>query len=197
MLCEKAFGMKLDPMKRKQGVGYPHDHTVLALGRNQQLIPFQPNNQRMVAGRGKRRRDVLEKPLMMMLDETCLPVHGNGGLNGFPSKRLVNTLHSQAHSQDRDSAAKGLYQFDRDPRMGRVFGSRTDEDVIRVKCFDFFYGYLVTSMHANIKVIVHEHLHQIVGKGIVIIDDQQLRGLHSHLKKKPPRRESGWLSPMT
>lgn len=99
-------------------------------------------------------------------------MNGNRGLNRFTAEGLVYALHSQAHAQDRDFAAKGLNQLNRDPRMGRVFGSWTNKDVIRLKRVDFFYRYLVTSMHINIEDIVHKHLHQIVGKGIVIIDNQ-------------------------
>jgi hypothetical protein len=119
-----------------------------------------------------------------MLNETCFAVHGNGGPNRFPAECFINALHSQAHTQDRDFITKGLNQLNGNPRVYRVLGSRTDKDVIGVKRFDFFYRYLVTSMNINFEFIVHEHLHKVVCKGIVVIDDQQFWRSHIYLEKK-------------
>lgn len=59
--------------------------------------------------------------------------------------------------------------------MSRIFGPRADESIIRFKGFDLLNGNIVTSMYFNRKIIVHEHLHQIICKGIVIINYKKFR----------------------
>jgi hypothetical protein len=65
--------------------------------------------------------------------------------------------------------------------MRRIFGTGTDENIVRIELHNLLNGYPVTSIHVDVKIIVHKHLDEIVSKRVVIINDKQLG--HTQLPK--------------
>jgi len=101
-------------------------------------------------------------------------VHRNRCSNGFAAKRLIDALHAQTYAEDGPPAAKGSDEGNRDPGVGRIFGTGADKHIVRIKYFNLIQRDLITPVYLDIQVVVFEHLNEIVGKRIIIIDDKQL-----------------------
>jgi hypothetical protein len=70
--------------------------------------------------------------------------------------------------------------------MRRIFGTGTDENIVRFEPCNLFNRYHVTSIHCDFKVIMHKHLDEIVSKRVVIINDKQFGHAQIPKLKKPP-----------
>ncbi len=112
----------------------PHNDAIFSPGIDRQVsccFFTRLNNQRMVAGGGKRGGQPFKNAALVVVDGAGFAMHGQIGPHGFATKKLVDTLHSQTDPQDGNTAVKGVNQRNRQSGMGRIFGSGADEQVIR------------------------------------------------------------------
>lgn len=68
--------------------------------------------------------------------------------------------------------------------MDRRFGPRADDDIVRRQGLDLLQSDLIAASHLNLQRILPEHLHQVVGKGVIVVEDQ-----HRRCHGNPPKKE--------
>ena len=78
--------------------------------------------------------------------------------------------------------------------MQGVLGARADQNIIRRQVRHLIQADLVAAMDLHLEGILTEHLHQVVCKGVVVINYQQ-RCTHgtASSKRKATQDEPGWL----
>src|SRR4051794_32592035 len=81
-----------------------HDGAVFRLGGDLETVrqTVAIDDQRMVTGRCKRRRNVCEYSFSLMADRRKLAVHENRGAHHIASKSLADRLMAEAYAKDRD-----------------------------------------------------------------------------------------------
>lgn len=108
-----------------------------------------------------------------MTDNACLAVHRIRRIYGPASEGLVDALHAQTDAQYGDPVGKAFDKGHGYARMGRVPGAGADKYIIRGQVLCLAKGYHVSPVHMDAEIIGHEHLNEIICKGIVIIYDKQ------------------------
>ncbi len=126
----------------------------------------------MVTGRGKWRGDSLKKGVPTVVDVAGLAVHGKRCANGLAAKGFIHALHAQTDTQNRNLAGQGGYHRGGNTGKLRRLGAGAYQDIIRGCLFNVGDGNPITAMHGDIKVEHGKQLHQVVGEGIIIIDDE-------------------------
>src|SRR6266568_2081877 len=100
---QDGLRMKLHPFHSQGPVAQAHDLALGGLGRDlqagRQRLPF--NDQRVIARRFKRVRQVLEDRLAVVLDLGRLPVHQALSTDHVAAEGFADALVTQAHAQDR------------------------------------------------------------------------------------------------
>ena len=89
------------------------------------------------------------------------------------TKGLADCLVSKADTQDRHDARGCPHQRDRDARVGRRAWARGDDDGRRLERDRLVGGQGVVPVHDRIGPELAGVLHEVVGKAVVVIQDQQ------------------------
>src|SRR5664280_273730 len=111
-----------------------------------------------------------------MFDGTGLAMHEVGGTNDFAAKGCANRLVAEAYAQKRHASREMADQFDADPGILWCARARGDHDAIGMKLVDFVDRDLVIAAHHYLLTQFAEVLHQVVGEGIVIVENEKHRG---------------------
>lgn len=161
--------MELDPVQGKFRMRQPHDDIISAPGRHLEFTAVEPAHQRMIPGGHKGGRGVFENVPAVMEDPAGFAVDRYGCLQGGTPERFIHALHAEANTQDGDFLTKGFDQRDRDTRVAGVLWPGADQDIIGLKAPGLGQGYFITPVHIDDQGVLHEHLYEVVGKGIVVI----------------------------
>ena len=100
-------------------------------------------------------------------------MHEPASAHDISAKNVADTLMAEADTQDRDALTKGANHVTADARfLGRT---RTwgDTDVIGPLFGDLFEGDLIIPMDLHLRAHLAKVLDEVVGKGVVIVDDQK------------------------
>ncbi len=123
-------------------------------------------------------RQSREQRAPVVLDLRGLAVHEATGTHHLAAEDLDDRLVSQAHPQDRDAAGEGPDHLHRHAGIvGRAW-SRGDAQVRRREVQRLRGAECIVAMYDDFRAQHQEGLHQVVGEGVVVVDQQQLR-LHS------------------
>jgi hypothetical protein len=166
--------MKLHTFQLMLSVSQSHDDAIRRFRRDRQFARqrFPLHDQRMITRCRKRLRQLPENPLVVMMDFAGLPMKQFRRPNDFPSKGSTQRLVSQANSKNRKSSRQPLNQFNRNPCFQRRARPRRNHDSLRFASSDFFDGNLVVAMHFHFAAQLSQILGQVVGKRIVVVEQQ-------------------------
>ncbi len=115
----------------------------------------------------------MKNPLPLMKNRLALAVHRYRGLDGDAAEDLVQGLVSQTDSQDGNLPVKmGDGRF-ADARLVRGLGTRRDAEPVGLKFRNTIKADFVVAKNQDLQVELIEELHQVVGKGVVIVDHHQ------------------------
>ena len=78
----------------------------------------------------------------------------------------------QAHAQDWKLAAQATEQVDADSRILWRAGARGNNDPLGMHSSDFFDRNLIIPAYDDVLPQLAQILHQVVGKGVVVIKDE-------------------------
>jgi len=134
-----------------------------------------------------------------MIDGAGLSMERSGGLDGFAPKDFIDALHAQTDAQDRYLAVPLRDDWLGDAGVAWTFGSWADQNVIGFQAFHLAKFDLVAPKDLDFQRVLTEHLYQIIGERVIIVDDQKFgsHGCLSHVwaqKRKATQCESGWRS---
>ena len=136
----------------------------------------------VIAGRPEGRRQAFKDASPLMKNLVALAVHRDGGPDGGAPKDLVQGLVSQAHPQDGDLPIKMGDDCLADARLIRGLGARRDAEPVRLKRRDAGQIDLVVAKDQDLQIELVEELHQVIGKGVVVVDHHQAHQPPSRMK---------------
>ena len=170
--------MELHPFHRKLPVTQSHDdaravrfsrfRADLELGRQ----AFFGHDERVISGRGHGLGRVAEERLAIVFDLAGFAVHKLMGPDHVTPECRANRLMSQADAQHRKLAGKVPDQINADAGLLRRTGAGRDNDAVRTHGFDLRRNDLVIAAHLYLLPQFSQLLHQVVGKGIVVIENE-------------------------
>src|SRR3990170_3464549 len=105
------------------------------------------------------------------------PVDQRWGGDNPAAEDLADCLVAQAHSQDGHFPGEVSDRLDEDARIGGPSGSGRKNQCLRRARFDFAHRYLVVALDFQLGAQFSEQLHQVVRKRIVVIEDEDHRGV--------------------
>ena len=106
----------------------------------------------MVPGRRNILRKALENGIAVVDGDGALfSVHQPCRVNDFGTEYLTDTLMSEAHAEDRDLALHLADHILTNTGVFRISGSGREDDVVRMKVPDFFWGHRIVPDHPDIR----------------------------------------------
>jgi hypothetical protein len=136
------------------------------------------DDQRMIAGRGHRRRQAAKDGLAIVLNLTGFAVHQVLRANHLAAEGCADRLVSEADSEQRHTspalvlARKMADQFDADAGFLRGAGSGRKHDAFGVHRLDLSDGYFVVATNLYLGAQFSEVLDEVVSERIVVIEDE-------------------------
>ena len=92
--------------------------------------------------------------------------------NHLAAENVSQALVSQANSKNWKFSCQPLNQFNRNPCFLRRARPRRNHDSLRFASSDFFNGNFVVAMHFHFATQLSQILGQVVGKRIVVVEQQ-------------------------
>lgn len=175
---EHTLGMELYTFDGKIPVAEPHDYagSVEFLGASTDLEMFGDaifrNNERMIACGGQRAGGAAKDRLPIMFDAADFTVHHFTCPDYASPESGADCLMPKTDAKDGLLAGKIAEQVYADARFLGSTWAGGDQDVRRIETFDFIACDLVIAPHLNLFPQLAEVLHQVVGKGIVIVENK-------------------------
>ena len=180
--------MELHPFHGELAVAQPHDDAVVCPGAGLEACGKIPHHQRVVAGGREGIRDAAEDGESVVVDVGGLAVDGELAPRHHGAEGLADRLMAKAHPQDGDHACEAAHQADAD--AGLVGGTRSGRhhDVRGFALQDLLHRDRVVAVDGDVAGgYLPQVLHQVVGEGIVVVEDQDV-GLDAWLRTGDGRR---------
>lgn len=170
--------MELNAFDRKHFVSQAHDDAsaVVVAGPGADLEigrkSLFANDERVIANGGHGRLEAAKDGAAVVLDAAGFAVHESFGADDLAAKSGANGLMSEADSEKWNLAGKMTNQFDADARILRRAGAGGDHDAIGMEGFEFIDGDFVVAAHLDARTQFAQVLDQVVGKGVVIVENE-------------------------
>ncbi len=149
------------------------------------------DRQRVVARRRERVRQALEQALAGMMDRAGLAVHEGLGADDVAAEGLAHGLVPEADAQDRQILGGAAQQGQADPRLIRRARTGRKQDRLGLHGEGVLDGDGVVAAHDGLGPKLGQVVDEVVGKAVVVIDDQDhaslLGGLGLCAKRARPR----------
>ena len=130
----------------------------------------------MIAAGGKGIRQPRVESRTLVHDLRRLAVHQSLRAHDSAAINLDERLMPEADAEHRYLAGESADHVLRNARLGRDARSRGDAQVGRLDLARGLDRDLVVTMHTHVRAEHEEGLHQVVSKGIVVVDKKQTRG---------------------
>src|SRR6266571_6652441 len=182
------FRMELNALRWEVTMTQAHHHAVLSFGADLETRRNLGHHQRVIACGRKSLRQAGEQAFAVMEDFADLAVHQRGSAEDLSAKHLANCLMAETHTKYRPGLVKESNNVFRDPGIGRHPRSRGDHDPLGFQALDLFQCDLVVPEYAQFFTQLAEILHEVVGEGIVIIDNDNHKTLKEARSQKPGAR---------
>ena len=167
--------MELDAVDRKFAMAQAHDFLLLGprgdFENRGKCLPL--HEERMVARGLEGRRQPGEDSGAVVMDRRGLSVHEPIRAHDVTAVHVADTLVAEAHAEQRDRRSEAADDFARDARLVRRAGAGRNADARGLHRRDFVGRDFVVSLHERIRAEFAEILDEVVGEGVVVIDDEQ------------------------
>ena len=189
-----GLGVELDSLDGVVAVAQAHDQPVAGPGGDLQAgrQRLALHHQGVVAGRGERPGQTLEHAGPVVVDLAHLAVHHLGGAHHPPTIRLADGLVAEADAEQWGGRAKPLDHGERDARLVGVAGPRGDHHRSRLHRRQRLGAQRVVAVDGGGGAELAEVLHQVVGEGVVVVDDG-----HNPAERLAAHRPSPWFARST
>src|SRR6267154_5163021 len=118
-----------------------------------------------------------------------LAVKNLGSANDFATECRADGLMTQAYAKDRKFSGQAANQVDANPGVLRSTWTRRNYDGVRLAPRNFLDGDFVVAVHLDIATQLAKILRQVVGKRIVVVEQQNhlasFSGRGSRLPARP------------
>jgi hypothetical protein len=173
--------MKLHAFHREVAMAHGHDLTFVGACRNFQHIRqrLRLRDQRMVTARLERLRQSRQDAAAIVMHVRRLAMHETRGAHDFAAEHFDERLMPEADAEHRHLARERGDHLHRDSGIVWRTGTGRDAQVRRLQRLRLVHRNPVVAMHEHLGAEDHEGLHQVVGEGIVVVDQQQSCGRRS------------------
>ena len=131
----------------------------------------------MIAGGGHGRGESAEDGLAVVLDRAGLAVHQVLGADDLSAESGADGLMSEADAEHGNFAGEVADDVDADAGVLRGAGAGGDDDALGMHGGDFGDGHLVIAAHFDVSAQFSEILDEVVGEGIVVVEDEDHGGI--------------------
>src|SRR3984957_8109956 len=129
----------------------------------------------MVAAGGKFPRHAAEQPAAVMQHGGHLAVHQARGAHDFPAEHFHQGLVAETYAEDRNAPGERLDHAHRNAGVARRAGSGRNDQMrmlLRERLLDRDG---VVAVYVDVRTQHQKGLHQVVGEGVVVVDEQYPR----------------------
>ncbi len=153
----------------------PHDFTLGGFCADLETVRERASlhEQRVVAGRFKRVRQIFEDPCSIVENRRRFPVHETIRADHITAKHIADALVSEADAQDGHSGAVGENDFAGDAGFLGSARSGGNHNAARGKFLDVRNADFVIPKNAEFCAQFAEVLDEVVGERVVVIDDEE------------------------
>ncbi len=179
---EDAFRMELDAFDGQGAMAQAHDDGLAVFasgtGGDFELIrqAFFADDERVIARASEGRRQAGEDALAVVFDGTGFAVHELGGADDLATEGCSDGLMAEADAEDGNFAGHALDQRDENACVLRRARAGRKQDAIWIESLDLVDGKLIVAANQNVVAVVAaefaEVLDEVVGEGIVVVEDE-------------------------
>src|SRR5215469_5676956 len=174
---EDAFRVKLHALDGERAVSHGHD---LALGGARAHLEHRryargSGDQGMVPSHLARLRHPGKERARIVLHERGLAVHEPVGAHDLAAENLDDRLVTETYPEHRNASGELADHVHRYAGVARRPGPRRDAQVRRRERARLRWRQSVVAMHLHFGAEHEERLDQVVGEGVVVVDEQQAR----------------------
>ena len=128
---------------------------------------------------------------VVVRDGAGLAVHQVRSAHHVAAKGRADGLMSQADAEHRHLAGEVANQIDADAGILRRAGTGRNHDALRLHGLDLSDRDLIVAAHLDLRAEFPEILHQVVGEGIVVVENEDhgnrpACSLHGTIPSPPP-----------
>jgi hypothetical protein len=127
----------------------------------------------MIAGGFERLAEPPENAFSIMMNQRGLPMHEPLRPDHIAAEDFPHALMSETDAQDRAVWGKTADHFTADAGFRWGAGPRGDANPLGIQGRDFIQGDPVIALHEERGSQFAEVLHEVIGEGVVVIDDEQ------------------------
>src|SRR5688572_7388208 len=167
--------MKLHAMHLIHAVPHGHDRAVfLRAGRHLEIVwhAVGGDHQRVIPAGEKWLIDPGKHPFAIVHDGGRLAVHRRVGTRHDAAVDHADGLMTETDAEQRRPRTESLDHVRRDAGILGTTGPGRDHDLIRGHHLDLAERHLIVAAHAHLRAELAEVLHEVVGKRIVVVDDE-------------------------
>jgi len=167
--------MKLYAPNRELPVTDAHDLMILRGGGDCQAFGqgITLNHEGVVTGGWKFLRHILKNILVVMTDLRGFPVHQLIGPNNFPAEGLPDRLVAEANAKERNLSRPSFDCLQADARTIWIAGTGRNDQPVEFFKFEIVNTDCIITHHFLLCPQLAKILDNVVGEGIVIIDDEK------------------------
>src|SRR4051812_27630644 len=175
---EDGLGMELHAVRGQVAMGDGHHDAPAARRHAQALGQVGVDDERVVAADGQRRGEAREQALAVVGDLRRLAVDGHVA-DHLAAERLGERLVAEADAQRRHAGlGEAPHRLHRDAGLVRRARPRRDDHAVRPAREQRVDVLDVVAHHLELGPQLAEVLDEVVGEGVVVVDDEDLR--HGH-----------------
>src|SRR5574340_188387 len=167
--------MELHGLDAERLMSHPHDLALGGFGADLETIGeiLPVHDERMVTGGLEGIGQVAKDRPAVMADHRGFAVHQALGAYDLPAERDREGLVAETDAQQRQFPTEVADRIHRDPRLFRGAGTGGNDEPPRLQRFDLRQSDLVVPVDQHLLPQLAEILHEVVCKGVVIVDHQQ------------------------
>jgi len=168
--------MELHALDRQVAMAHAHDDAVRVPGRAHEVGgEVLVDDEGVVAGGAEGVREAAEQALAIVMDVVALAVDGRIAATHAPAVRGGDALVPEAHAEHRHEWREAQDGGRGDARLGGRAGPGGDDQVGRAGGGDLVQGDPVVPRHRDPCLERSQHLHEVVGERVVVVDDEHVR----------------------
>lgn len=168
--------MKLHTLDRHRPMTHCHYQSVRRFSRYLEAIGQRSafDDKRMITSRRKGPFDAVKDRLTVVTDFDRFSMDGLGGPDNLPAEMLPDRLMAETHAEDRHSSRKTVDRRKRHTGIvGRPGAGRDKYPLWTQFFFDRIDLHFIVANHFHLGPKLAKILDEVIGKRIVIVDDEQ------------------------
>ncbi len=174
---QEALRVELDAVQRPDAVTHPHDLALVRPGADLEIGVVERlalDDEAVVARRLERVGQAAEDALTVVVDRRGLAVHDADVAHHLAAEDVADALVAETDAQDRRRGGEAFQHLVGNAGLARRAGAGGKDDVRRLQLADLIRRDLIVAEdpHVQRRVQLAQALHEVVGEGVVVVDEK-------------------------